>query len=118
MKIPLIAKTPLIAGAAVIFVSLALSGCGRPGSLDQPGPMFGAQAKADWDAKKRAEADAAAKAKAKDKDNSEPDRPNPSDPNNPPLAQAPYSTPLPGVNNPFGSAPQGSLPNPGTAPNP
>ncbi len=100
---------------ALFASSVALAGCGKMGSLDQPAPMFGAKAKADYDAKKRAEADA--RAKAKTKDNSEPDRPNPPDPNNPPLAQAPYATAIPGHNDPFGAGVQGSLPSPGTAPN-
>ena len=103
--------------AALFASGVALAGCGKMGSLDQPAPLFGAQAKADYDAKKRAEADAQAKAKAKKHDNSEPDRPNPSDPNNPPLTQAPYATAIPGHNDPFGSGIQGSLPSPGTAPN-
>jgi len=110
-------KTRLVI-AAVLAGALALGGCGRAGSLDQPGPLFGAKAKADWDAQKRAEADARAKAKAAAKDNSEPDHPNAPDPNHPPLAQAPYATPLPGVSGPMGSSPQGSLPSPGVGPNP
>ena len=102
--------------AALFASGVALAGCGKLGSLDQPAPMFGAKAKADYDAKKRAEADA--QAKAKKRDNSEPDRPNPPDPNNPPLTQAPYATAIPGAStSPFGSGIQGSLPNPGTAPN-
>lgn len=98
-----------------LVASLALAGCGKLGSLDQPAPLFGAKAKADWEAKKRAEADQ--KARSKDKDNSQPDRPNPPDPNNPPLTQAPYATAIPGHNDPFGAGPQGALPSPGTAPN-
>ena len=100
---------------AVLFASsLALAGCGKVGELEQPAPLFGAKAKADYEAKKRAEADAKAKEK---KDNSQPTSPNVQDPNHPPLTQAPYTTPMPGAgNNPFGTVPQGSLPNPGNGP--
>jgi len=41
---------------------LMVSACGKPGKLDQPAPLFGAEAKAAYAAKKQAEADAAAKA--------------------------------------------------------
>jgi len=42
----------------------ALAGCGKVGALEQPAPLFGAQAKADYDAKQRAAADARVRAKA------------------------------------------------------
>ena len=106
--------TPRLILAALFFSSVALSGCGKVGELEQPAPLFGAKAKADYEAKKRAEADAKAKAK---KDNSEPTTPNVPDPNHPPLTQAPYATPMPGAgNSPFGTVPQGALPSPGTSP--
>jgi hypothetical protein len=41
---------------------LMVSACGKQGKLDQPAPLFGAEAKAAYAAKKQAEADAAAKA--------------------------------------------------------
>ena len=41
---------------------LLVSACGKQGKLDQPAPLFGAEAKAAYGAKKQAEADAAAKA--------------------------------------------------------
>ena len=41
---------------------LLVSACGKQGKLDQPAPLFGAEAKAAYAAKKQAEADAAAKA--------------------------------------------------------
>ncbi|MEY4250918.1 MAG: hypothetical protein RJA87_2551 [Pseudomonadota bacterium] len=43
---------------------LLISACGKQGKLDQPAPLFGAEAKAAYAAKKQAEADAAAKAAA------------------------------------------------------
>jgi hypothetical protein len=41
---------------------LLISACGKQGKLDQPAPLFGAEAKAAYATKKQAEADAAAKA--------------------------------------------------------
>ena len=106
--------TPRVLFAALCATSLVLAGCGKAGELEQPAPLFGAKAKADYDAKKRAEADARAKAK---KDNSEPTTPNIPDPNHPPLTQAPYATAIPGAGSgPFGSAPPGALPSPGNGP--
>ncbi|MDR3506836.1 MAG: hypothetical protein P4L64_02955 [Caulobacteraceae bacterium] len=103
---------PRLLLATLFLTSAALGGCGKIGSLEQPAPLYGAKAKADWDAKQRAAAEEKAKKKA---DNAEPDHP--ADPLPPPLAQAPYSTPMPGAgSNPFGRVPQGSLPNPGTTP--
>ena len=107
--------TPRLALMALFTASLVLAGCGREGALDQPAPLFGAKAKADYDAKKRAEADA--KAKAAKKDNSQPTTPDVPDPNHPPLTQAPYATAIPGAgDSPFGTQPQGSLPSPGNGP--
>ena len=50
--------------AAVFIASLALAGCGKLGDLEQPAPMFGAQAKADYQAQHRAEDAARARAQA------------------------------------------------------
>ncbi len=90
--------------AALVVAGGALSGCGKTGDLDQPAPLYGAQAKADYDAK-RAEA---AAAKARD---AEIRRNNPDgtvlDPVSHPPTQAPYSTPLPGRTDPFGGPPPG-----------
>jgi hypothetical protein len=100
---------------AVFASSLVLSGCGKLGDLEQPAPLYGAKAKADYAAKQRAAAEA--KARAKKADSAEPDSPNPADVDNPPLTQAPYAAPLPGINNLNPPPPPGALPNPGTAPN-
>lgn len=53
--------TPLLAVLAAAGL-LMVSACGKQGKLDQPAPLFGAEAKAAYAAKKQAEADAAAKA--------------------------------------------------------
>jgi hypothetical protein len=76
---------------ALLAASLLLCGCGKLGSLEQPGPLFGAKAKAEYAAKKRAEADARAKAKAESQQPDASDAPPP---------------------------PQGALPNAGQTPNP
>lgn len=53
--------TPILAVLAAAGL-LMVSACGKQGKLDQPAPLFGAEAKAAYAAKKQAEADAAAKA--------------------------------------------------------
>lgn len=94
---------------AALLSAAALSACGKTGELEQPAPLFGANAKADYEAQQKAAAAAAAK-------RAQP-RPASIDPTSQPLDQAPYAQPIPGNSDPFGRAPQGSLPNPGTAPN-
>ena len=42
------------------IAALALAGCGKVGTLERPAPMWGAQAKADYEAQKKAEAAAKA----------------------------------------------------------
>ena len=42
-----------------LAVSLALGACGKVGALEQPAPLYGAKAKADYDARKQAGADKA-----------------------------------------------------------
>lgn len=54
------ARKLLLAVSGVLLVSGALTGCGKLGPLDQPPPLFGAQAKADYQAKKKADAEAKA----------------------------------------------------------
>ena len=56
---------PLTRSALIVVAAAGLlltSACGKQGKLDQPAPLFGAEAKAAYAAKKQAEADAAAKA--------------------------------------------------------
>lgn len=45
------------AGAAVLFAAaLSLAACGKQGVLEQPAPLFGARAKAEYEARKAQEA--------------------------------------------------------------
>ncbi len=92
----------------VALSAAGLSACGKTGQLEQPAPLFGAQAKADYDAKQQADAEARAAKRA------QPD-PTPTDPTSQPLDQAPYAQPIPGQSGPFSHGPQGALPSPGTA---
>jgi hypothetical protein len=52
-------KTLTLVAALTLAGSLLL-GCGRVGTLDQPAPLYGAKAKADYKAKKAAQAAAEA----------------------------------------------------------
>jgi predicted small lipoprotein YifL len=92
--------------------ALVLAACGRVGPLDQPAPLYGAKAKADYKAQKAKEADAA-KAPKED-DTPEPlasDTPGPNNPGATPdnlrADPAPGMRPLPN-----GPGPQGVLPDP------
>lgn len=57
------------AALAVLLAAAAigLSACGKVGELDRPAPLWGAKAKADYEAQKKADADAAAKKDAADR---------------------------------------------------
>lgn len=99
------ARPLIIAG---LLVGSALAGCGKMGSLDQPAPMFGAQAKADYEARQRAAAEARAARKA--------DLPPAPNPDAAPLSQAPYPPPIDGRTSPFGTPPPGAQPRPGVTP--
>jgi len=102
----------------ILFLSsTTLTGCGKTGLLEQPAPMFGAQAKANYSAQKQAEADAKARAAAAKKAQS--NAPIVDDPDSQPAPTGPYNPPNPGhASDPFAPGPQGALPNPGTSPNP
>ena len=110
-----IARVGLI---AAFFGAVALSGCGKTGELEQPAPLFGAQAKADYTAKKKAEAEERARQDAARKA-----QPQPAtvveDPTNTPLTQAPYNPQIPNpTGNPRAGSPASALGNPGTSPQP
>ena len=92
---------------AITLSALGLSACGKLGNLDQPPPMYGAQAKADYEAQRHAADAARARANAAN----EP-APQSYEPNSDalPLTQAPYAPPIPGRTD---SAPQTALPAPG-----
>ena len=100
----------------VIGAAFALAACGKVGPLDQPAPLYGEKAKAQYEAKK--EAAAAAKAKAKEEDQPEsitPDRTY--DPNADPGPMR--SMPAPGQPSmPNGPPPPGVLPDPYNNPGP
>ena len=96
-----------------VVALLALSACGRVGALEQPAPLYGAKAKADYQAKKAA---AAAAAKTT-KDDGRPEPLAPDTPGAPTGGAAPQQTlrdqPAPGMR-PLPNAPpaQGALPDP------
>lgn len=97
----------LICAAAV----LALVACGRVGTLDQPAPLYGAKAKADYKARKAA---AAAPKASKDDGEPEPLAPDTPGPYNPgPFPQNLRTDPAPGMP-PLPNAP----PPPGVLPDP
>lgn len=85
--------------------AVSLSACGRVGMLDQPAPLYGQKAKADYQTKKAAAAAAAAKAgQHKDNGEAEPLAPDTPGPDAPPAAvpnlresPPPGSRPLPGA---------------------
>jgi predicted small lipoprotein YifL len=96
----------LVSAAAL---TTALAGCGKTGELMQPAPLFGAKAKADYDAQQRANAAADAARRAQPEPASQ-------DPTDQPLTQAPYAQSIPGSPSPFGQPPGGAMGNPGTTP--
>ncbi len=111
------AAGPIAAVALGAAMLPALCACGRVGTLDQPPPLWGAKAKADYQARK-AEA-AAAKAKAgKDSDGPEPLDPATPGPNDPsPAPGTLRDNPAPGMRTlPGAPAQPGVLPDPYTRP--
>jgi hypothetical protein len=89
----------LVLGVAAVA---ALAGCGKTGELGQPAPLFGAQAKADYEAKQAADAAAKARDAAARRNQRGDSVFNPIDT---PPTQAPYAPSLPGRTDPFGPAP-------------
>ena len=96
---------------ALGVAALALAACGRVGPLDQPAPLYGAKAKADYRAKKAAEAAA--------KSEKDQDKPEPLAPDTPGLdsPSAPVPTlrenPAPGARQlPNAAPPPAALPDP------
>jgi len=104
-----------LAAAGAALCCLGLASCGKTGILEQPAPMFGAQAKADYAAQKQADADSKARAAAAKKAQSS--APIVDDPDTQPAPNGPYNPPNPAhLSDPFAHGPQGSLPTPGTSP--
>jgi len=100
--------------AAVFAAALALSACGKLGELDQPPPMFGAKAKADYAAAQAQHQTDAARARANAAANPSPDDPTTVNSGDLPLQQAPYHPPIPGREDPYGpTGPVTALPQPG-----
>lgn len=102
------AAWPLTAAA----ILLMLGACGRVGTLDQPAPLYGAKAKAEYRARKAAEA-AAAKA-SQDDGKPEPLAPDTPGPNAPGAGPDNLrNDPAPGMRPPpGGTTPPGALPDP------
>jgi predicted small lipoprotein YifL len=100
-----------VVGAAIWAAALALAACGRVGPLDQPAPLYGAKAKADYQAKKAAAA--AAKA-SKNQDEPEPLAPDTPGADNPGAVPNNLRTnPAPGSRpSPNAPAPPTALPDP------
>jgi hypothetical protein len=108
-------RLTLAALAGMALIGAGLSGCGKTGLLEQPAPLFGEQAKAQYAAQKKAEADAKARANAAKKAQSA--TPIVDDPNSQPAPTGPYNPPNPQHrSDPLAHGPQGALPNPGTSP--
>jgi predicted small lipoprotein YifL len=94
--------------AAALLVSLSLGACGKLGELEQPAPLFGDKAKADYAAQHQADAARARAAAARA-------TPQQQSPNLLPLHQAPIVPPIAGRSNPEGpNGPPTALPQPGT----
>jgi hypothetical protein len=107
--------TLALALAVTALSGLSLAGCGKTGLLEQPAPLFGAQAKAQYAAQKKADADQKARTSAAKKAQST--APIVDDPDSQPLPNGPYNPPNPGhLSDPFAQGPQGALPKPGTSP--
>jgi predicted small lipoprotein YifL len=88
--------------AVLLLAGTTLASCGKQGDLEQPAPLFGAKAKADYEAKQKAKAEAAAAKKADKSDDADPYQSRP--------VEAPSAITEP--NNPGANAPQGVLPDP------
>jgi predicted small lipoprotein YifL len=101
----------LALAAAGLALIVALAACGRQGELERPGPLWGAKAKAEYSAQKRAQAEAASNAAAANQVEPIPDQAlqpyaNP--------ASTPHDQPVPGA----GPSPTGSTQPGGVIPNP
>jgi hypothetical protein len=97
------------AASVVLIAALGLTACGKVGALDQPAPLYGEKAKAQY----QAEQAAAAAARAQ-KDNGPPDPINPDKTYNPYADPGPQrAQPIQGQNpSPSGGAAPGVLPDP------
>jgi len=89
---------------AGLALAITLCACGKEGDLDRPGPLWGAQTKADYAAQKRAQAEAASNAAAA----GQPGQPPKSGPGSNPFANPapPAQAPIPGEKTYPSGAPQ------------
>jgi hypothetical protein len=106
----------MIRPSLVLAAALILAACGKVGTLEQPAPLYGAKAKADFQAKKAAEA----AAKAAEKDQNEEPEVLPDKPYDPYADPGPQRRlPIEGTNPaPNGPPPPGVLPDPFNDPGP
>jgi len=111
--------TPRLLIPAALVAAMALSACGKQGTLDRPAPLFGAQAKAEYLKEKRAADRAKGESNADESATSQTNgdnqyRDGAKDPALTPLR----SDPIPGATpDPFGSRTGGLLPDPYADPN-
>ncbi len=107
----------MIARIAVILVftaAVGLSACGKLGDLEQPAPLVGSKAKADYEQQQQQHAADAARARARAQSQPPPPNDEATTSSEQPLTQAPYAPIIPGRNDTM--PPQGepgALPQPG-----
>jgi predicted small lipoprotein YifL len=88
--------------ALALLAAATLAGCGKTGELERPAPLFGDQARRDYDAQKAAEAAARAR-DASTRRTQQGDTV--FDPVDQPATQAPYAPPINGRTDPLGGGP-------------
>ena len=104
---------PRLALPILLAAGFGLAACGKMGTLEQPPPLFGAQAKADYAAQQHARDAAHNRAQAAAQPEAE-QYGNTPDPNGLPLHVAPVAPPIPGRTDPNGpTGPPTALPQPG-----
>jgi hypothetical protein len=98
---------------AVVIACLGLAACGKQGQLDRPAPLFGAKAKAEYEAQRRAAARASSDTPSGSSQTNG-DYSQGADGGSKDPALAPIrSNPIPGATpDPFGSRTEGVLPDP------
>ncbi|HUZ13355.1 MAG TPA: hypothetical protein VMU93_10940 [Caulobacteraceae bacterium] len=102
---------PLMSLAAVVLAAATLGACGKQGSLDRPAPLWGARARADYAAQKRAQAEA----RQKETQSNQVETPPEQGPGTNPFANPapPRAQPIPGeAPSPTAPGAQGAMPNP------
>jgi hypothetical protein len=108
-------RRPLLWLAAAALIAGGLAGCGKTGLLEQPAPLFGEKAKAQYNAQKKEEADAKARSNAARK--AQQTGPIVDDPDSQQTPNGPYNPPNPDHrSDPLAHGPQGAIPDPATAP--